>query len=99
MALFENVHNYFERMVEDHIRQTLGAHTAPHDERRLEDIACIALNRLPVKYVREDVDTGFYLTLQDRAAMELAVNQAVSEAKAVVDQAPDGPEERIAAES
>ncbi len=51
----------------------------------LQDIVCVALNMLPARYVRHDVDMAFFLTTQERADMDKAVKEAVQKAKAHVD--------------
>ena len=44
----------------------------------LADVACVALNRLPPRYIRHDVDYSFYLTERERAQNEAAINEAVA---------------------
>ena len=41
------------------------------------DVACVALNRLPARYVRHDVDLMFYLTEHERHAIELSLEAAL----------------------
>ncbi len=91
MALFEAVHNYYEHLVYNHIRETLLDSDKNYDERFLEDIACLALNQLPARYVREDVDTGFFLAEGELESMEVAVNSAVQFALDKVRSHPEGP--------
>lgn len=91
MALFESVHNYYEHLVMEQIRETLAESDPPHAPGYLEDVACVALNRLPPRYVREDVDTGFYLSAEERETMDSAVNEAVKAAVDVVNSRPEGP--------
>ena len=50
----------------------------------LADVACVALNRLPARYVRHDVDMMFYLTEQERHAIEQSMAQALAFAFAFV---------------
>lgn len=50
------------------------------DQRPLADIACVALNRLPPRYIRHDVDFAFYLTDDERRANAEAVERAVAQA-------------------
>jgi hypothetical protein len=42
-------------------------------------VACLALNKLPVRYVRYAVDLCFYMTNDDRAEMNRAVHQSVQD--------------------
>ena len=44
----------------------------------LADVACVALNRLPARYVRHDVDLMFYLTEQERHAIDSAMEEALA---------------------
>ena len=76
----DSIHNYYEQMV---IEQALRASDrANQDSDFLADLACVALNRLPPRYVRHDVDMTFFLTpdeiedMVDRVAH--AVNHAIS---------------------
>ena len=48
------------------------------DPQTLADIACVALNRLPPRYIRHAVDYSFYLTERERAENETAINEAVA---------------------
>ena len=43
----------------------------------LADVACVALNRLPPRYIRHEVDFAFYLTEKERAANARLVAEAV----------------------
>ncbi len=73
---FEQVHNYYERLVfEDVARMAVDYPQFTAD--MLGDVACVALNRLPARYVRHDVDMMFYLTEQERHAIELSLEQAL----------------------
>lgn len=80
---FEQVHNYYERLVfEEVVRRShdypdLGADA-------LSDVACVTLNRLPARYVRHDVDMMFYLTEQERHAIELSLKESLDFAFAFV---------------
>ena len=44
----------------------------------LADVACVALNRLPARYVRHDVDMMFYLTEHERHAIEQSMEEALT---------------------
>jgi hypothetical protein len=75
---FESIHNYYEPLVIERIMQTQIAHT--QDEDFLNDVACVALNSLPPRYVRHDVDMAFFLTTHERTEMAREVNEAVDRA-------------------
>jgi hypothetical protein len=73
---FDQVHNYFERLIfEDVARKAAEYPDFTMD--MLADVACVALNRLPARYVRHDVDMMFYLTEQERHAIELSMVEAL----------------------
>jgi hypothetical protein len=42
------------------------------------DVACVALNRLPPRYIRHEVDFSFYLTEHERVEIDNAIAEAVS---------------------
>lgn len=73
---FEQVHNYYERLVfEEVVRRAPTFADFSND--MLADVACVALNRLPARYVRHDVDMMFYLTEQERHAIELSLEEVL----------------------
>lgn len=41
------------------------------------DVACVALNRLPPRYIRHEVDFSFYLTEHERQEIDHAISEAV----------------------
>ncbi|CAN6484096.1 unnamed protein product [Victoria cruziana] len=73
---FEQVHNYYERLVFEEVLRR-GAKRPDLMPDVLGDIACVALNRLPARYVRHDVDLMFYLTEHERHAIELSLEAAL----------------------
>lgn len=73
---FEQVHNYYERLVFEGVAGLSEAHPEFTSD-MLVDVACVALNRLPARYVRHDVDLMFYLTEHERHAIEHAINEAL----------------------
>lgn len=81
---FNLCRNYYEHMVFAEISRQAAETALAHDPDALEDAACLALNQLPVRYVRFAVDASFYMQAEERAAMERAVCDAVSQAMAWV---------------
>ena len=73
---FEQVHNYYERLVFEEVARRAEAHPEFSSD-MLGDVACVALNRLPARYVRHDVDLMFYLTEHERHAIELSLEAAL----------------------
>ena len=82
---FDSIHNYYETLVVRELMQCFVEDVKNIDEDYLQDIACIALNMLPARYVRHDVDMAFFLTSKERSEMEKAINDAVLKAKVHVD--------------
>ncbi len=73
---FEQVHNYYERLVFEEVVRRASAYPDFSND-MLADTACVALNRLPARYVRHDVDMMFYLTEQERHAIELSLEEVL----------------------
>ena len=73
---FEQVHNYYERLVFEGVAQRAASH-GDFTPDMFDDVACVALNRLPAKYVRHDVDMMFYLTEPERRSIELALEEGL----------------------
>jgi hypothetical protein len=77
-ADFDLIHNHHERAVTEAVRT--GAAHFPHlrDTELLADVVCVALNRLPPRYIRHEVDFAFYLTDRERSENEKAIAEAVT---------------------
>ncbi|MDH5300034.1 MAG: late competence development ComFB family protein [Gammaproteobacteria bacterium] len=75
---FESVHNYYEQLVYQEILGSLKLNEFTADE--IEDIACIALNHLPPRYIRHRVDFTFYLSPIEQAEIFSKVKNAVTTA-------------------
>ncbi len=80
---FEQVHNYYERLVFEEVLYRSAEHPGFTAE-MLADVACVALNRMPVRYVRHEVDLVFYLTEKERQDIEQAMDSALTYAFAYV---------------
>jgi hypothetical protein len=80
----DTFHNYYENLVLREIQNQLAEKIVDADF--LADAACVALNHLPPRYVRHDVDMAFYLSPKESAEMEEKVTAAVREAIAFVEQ-------------
>lgn len=74
----DSVHNYYEQLVFEQILRSNDR--ANGDGEFLADVACVALNRLPPRYVRHDVDMTFFMTPDDLEDMADKVVKAVNEA-------------------
>lgn len=80
---FEQVHNYYERLIFEQVA-SLSETYPDYSADMLVDVACVALNRLPARYVRHDVDLMFYLTEQERHGIEHSLDEAIAFAFAFV---------------
>ncbi len=73
---FSSLRNFYERQV---LEAVVEAHPRYPmlTEDQLADVACVALNRLPPRYIRHEVDLAFYLTEKERDDNEAALAEAV----------------------
>ncbi|CAK0758689.1 competence protein ComFB [Gammaproteobacteria bacterium] len=78
--MFSSVHNYYEHMVFERILLIMKERREYINTDFMEDIACIALNHLPSRYVRHNVDTAFNLSDAEQEKMNNQVLRAVNEA-------------------
>jgi hypothetical protein len=76
---FDSIHNHHEQAVYEAVQDRAAQYPmlANRDD-ALADVACVALNRLPPRYIRHSVDFAFYLTERERAETERDVAEAVS---------------------
>ncbi|WP_207063550.1 late competence development ComFB family protein [Motiliproteus sp. SC1-56] len=84
MSVRENLHNYYEKLVAEVLEEQFAAEEADLDY--LCDIACVALNHLPPRYFRHEIDMAFYLSPAEFEEMREKVEGAIIEARAYVDQ-------------
>ena len=82
-----NVHNYYERLVNESILKTDTR--AVDDADFLADVSCVALNHLPPRYIRHDVDMSFFMSPIEREETENKVQTAVDYALVFVKQHED----------
>lgn len=80
------IHNYFEHLVFDYIDQNIFLSEQDKGDDYYLDIACVALNKLPTRYVRYEVDMAFFMHPEERTKMTDAVEQAVKEAQKYIDE-------------
>ena len=77
-ANFTTVRNHNERAVFDTVRQLAPEYPGlVHDAELLADVACVALNRLPPRYIRHEVDFVFYLSERERGDSERQLQDSV----------------------
>jgi hypothetical protein len=87
---FDNIHNYYEHLVLQRLNDMVQADFIEKDSNFLEDVACVALNQLPARYVRYDIDMVYYMTIKEREQMEYEVHKAVTAAIDYVTQHKNG---------
>ena len=85
---FETVHNYYERLVEENLNTLIVDPDISLTEEEFEDVACIALNKLPPRYIKHDVDVLFYVSEQEQSTMREKTITAIKEAIEFVKQHP-----------
>lgn len=78
-----SVHNYYERLVFEQLQR--ASDRAAADPNFMADVACVALNRLPPRYVRHDVDMTFFLSPVEHDEILDKVARAVNEALSYVE--------------
>jgi len=75
---FDSVHNYFERLVFDEIRDHYRQTDLDGDQ--LADMACIALNQIQPRYIRHDIDMSFFMSSAEYVMARAMVHKAVKNA-------------------
>ena len=78
MKLDDDIHNYYEHLVLEHIAE-LKLPLASNED-YIADLCCLALNQLPPRYIRYEVDMSFYLAQSERQQMEMNTQDAVNKA-------------------
>ncbi|MFC3115119.1 late competence development ComFB family protein [Cellvibrio fontiphilus] len=88
------LHNYYERLVVQEVYDQ-SERVQQGDRDFLADVACVALNRLPPRYIRHDVDMTFFMSPQDMVEIANKVSQAVKDALHYVESRERGEEVRL----
>ena len=84
MKLDDDIHNYYEHLVLERIAHLGLDRTKSADY--LADLCCLALNQVPPRYIRYEVDMAFYLPQSERQQMEMNVEYAIDKAIKFLDQ-------------
>ncbi|MFD2112937.1 late competence development ComFB family protein [Thiorhodococcus fuscus] len=79
-----NIGNYYERLVMECIRETIEADKASDEAAYIEDLACVALNNLPPRYIRHSIDLASHLSDEERDQMHRQVTEAVEKARTII---------------
>lgn len=75
-----DIKNYYEQLLNDQLWKMTEEHPELFSKTAQEDVACIALNKLPPCYVRNLVDKGSNLTELNYIEMNQAVSSAIAAA-------------------
>ena len=76
-ADFTSLHNYYEKLVVDLITDLAPKYPMLSEDHH-PDVACVALNRLPPRYIRRQLDLAFHMTEQERKDIEKLIKSAVN---------------------
>lgn len=85
---FDAINNFYEHLVFEAISREMENSDHEYSQDEIEDIACVALNALPSRYVRHTVDTVYFQSDEERISMGNSVKQAV---KAAIDKVAHNP--------
>lgn len=85
MAIVNHISNYYELVVSEEIRAQLASRASAPGMDFMADVACVALNRLPPKYFRYEVDMAFYMSPNELFEVKQRVSEVVTEAIAFVE--------------
>lgn len=78
---FSSVHNIHERAVIEAVEAAAERFPAVRDNADLmADVVCVALNKVPPRYIRHDVDLAFFLTARERRDNAKLIAAAVEHA-------------------
>lgn len=91
--MFE-IANYYEQLVRDRLWKKMEGRQEVPDTDFLADVACVALNALPARYVRSTVDLGSHLGEGEFLAMQQRVDAALEDAIHHVESSPRDSRER-----
>ncbi|GAC14076.1 late competence development ComFB family protein [Aliiglaciecola lipolytica] len=84
MKLDDDIHNYYEHLILERIESLQLSKVKSADY--IADLCCLALNQVPPRYIRYEVDMSFYLPQGERQQMEMNVANAVSKAIKFLDE-------------
>lgn len=76
--MLSTIENYYERLVIDRIREIFTERGEELDPNYFDDLACVALNYLPPRYVRYSIDLASHMSDEEQASMTQEVQNAVT---------------------
>jgi competence protein ComFB len=84
MSISHHIRNYYEQLVAEEILRHLKDQPLDAEVRRdseyMADVACVALNRLPPRYIRHEVDMAFYMSPDELVSTRDSIERTVAEA-------------------
>lgn len=83
MSIMDSIQNYYEPLVVEALAELTNGKGYSADI--LIDVVCVALNHLPPRYIRHEVDMIYYLSPVEAQEMRDKVKSAVEDALAYVD--------------
>lgn len=89
-AEIDAVHNYYENLVIDFLYTHREILPEDADDEYIADVACVALNHLPPRYIRFEVDMAFYLSPDELHEMNKKIESAVTDAVSFVKSRGEG---------
>ncbi len=75
MSLLDNIQNYYETLVLEALAEIAKSEALEEDV--MVDIVCIALNHLPPRYIRHEVDMVYYTSPIERQEIADKAREAV----------------------
>lgn len=84
MKLDDDIHNYYEHLILERIEGLDLVNTKSEDY--IADLCCLALNQVPPRYIRYEVDMAFYLPQNERHQMEMNAVNAIDKAMKFLDE-------------
>lgn len=84
MSINNHIHNYYEQMVAEEILTRILKVKPNASVDFMADVACVALNKLPPRYIRHEVDMAFYMSPDELLQTRQRVMEAVTDALAFV---------------
>lgn len=91
MSVLASIFNCNEQLVLDELARQTKELTFTDEQ--LSDMACIALNKVPAKYIKHSVDRVFYMDEGEQVELDKLVKASVAEALTFVSQNKEGREE------
>jgi hypothetical protein len=83
MYISDQIQNYYESKVIQAINDI--ARPKGYTDEQMVDLACLALNNLPNRYFRHEVDLAFYMSAHEHQEIENKVRTAVNDAIAFIE--------------